>query len=418
MEKKYLIICGKLFDGKREELLSNMEILVEGKHIKAVGKNLSRPESVEIIDLSHLTVTPGMIDAHVHSDMLDWTQFASHFDHSSEWFTLAHLHTAQRSLERGFTTLRTFNSGVKGFGLIDVKKMINAGYFPGSRLVVAGHMLGSTGSHADITQRLAGNPVLSDAATATGIGNGAEFFREAVRREVKYGSDFIKIMLSGGFFTPNDSPVDQQLSDDELSAIIGTACGLRKPVTAHVYHPPLMQKLIKFGITGMEHASMMDEETAEMVEKAGIYVVPTFLPYDEIIRLDEANLAKKSPEFQAKLREYSDRLASGRKVIINSNIKLGYGTDLVVVHQCYESWREYDSWMKSGMDPFRALKAATSVNAEILELSNYIGSIEPGKYADLAAWPKDLLKESNALSECAFVMKEGKVYPALHGVNN
>ncbi|MFZ7103271.1 MAG: amidohydrolase family protein [Peptococcaceae bacterium] len=418
MEKSYVIICGKLFDGKRAELLSSMEILVEGKIIKEVGRNLSRPQSAEVVDLSHLTVTPGMIDAHMHSDMLDWTQFASNFNHSSEWFTLSHLHTAQRCLERGFTTIRTFNINVKGFGLIDVKRMINAGYFPGARMVVSGHMLGSTGSHGDMTQNLSGNPDLADAATGAGIGNGVEFFREAVRREVKYGSDCIKIMLSGGFFTPNDTPVDQQLSDEELSTIISTARGLRKPVTAHVYHPPLMQKLVEFGITGLEHASMMDEETAEMIEKAGIYVVPTFSPYDEIIRADEENLAKKPPEFQAKLREYSDKLISGRDVIINSKIKLGYGSDFVTVHQCYESWYEYDSWLKSGVDPFRALKAATSVNSEILELSNYIGSIEPGKYADIAAWSKDLLNESDALSECVFVMKEGKIYPALHGKNN
>jgi len=414
MEKCYLIICGKLFDGKKDELFDNMEILIQGKFIKEVGKNLSRSENVEVIDLSHLTVTPGMIDAHIHSDILDWTQMASIFGHSSEWFTLSHLHTAQRTLERGFTTIRTFNSSVEGFGLIDVKKMIDLGYFPGSRMIVAGHILGSTGSHGDLTQNLAGNPKLADAAMNKGIGNGAEYFREAVRREIKFGSDFIKIMLSGGFFTPNDSPLDQQLSDEELSAIISTARDLGKPVTAHVYHPPLMQKLVKLGITGMEHASMMDDETADMIEKAGIYVVPTFLPYDEIIRLDEKNLSKKSPEFQTKLRKYSEKLKSGREVIINSKIKLGYGTDLVVVHQCYESWYEYDSWMKSGINPFRALKAATSINAEILQLDNYIGSIEPGKYADISAWSKDLLVQSDALSECAFVMKEGKIYPSLN----
>jgi len=414
MKKCYMIICGKLFDGKSDKLFNNMEILIEGKFIKEVGKNLSKPENTEIIDLSHLTVTPGMIDAHVHSDILDWKQMASIFGHSSEWFTLSHLHTAQRTLERGFTTIRTFNSSVEGFGLIDVKKMIDLGYFPGSRMIVAGHVLGTTGSHGDLTQNLSGNPKLADAAMNIGMGNGPEYFREAVRREIKFGSDFIKIMLSGGFFTPNDSPLDQQLSDEELYAIISTARNLGKSITAHVYHPPLMQKLVKFGITGIEHGSMMDEETANMIEKAGIYVVPTFLPYDEIIRLDENNLAKKPAEFQAKLRKYSEKLKSGREVLINSKIKLGYGTDLVVVHQCYESWYEYDSWIKSGLDPFRALKAATSINAEILERENYIGSIEPGKYADISAWSKDLLTQSDALSECAFVMKEGKIYPALH----
>ena len=414
MKNSYLIICGKLYDGKKDELQPDMEILVEGKFIKEVGRNISIPKDVKIIDLSHLTVTPGMIDAHIHSDILDWRQMSSNLAHSSEWFTLAHLHTAQRTLERGFTTIRTFNMSVKGFGLVDVKKLINSGYFSGSRMVVAGHILGTTGSHGDLTQAIAGNPELADAAMSSGIGNGVEFFRETVRREVKHGSDFIKIMLSGGFYTPNDSPVDQQLSDEELEVIISTAKGLGKSVTAHVYHPPLMQKLVKFGIAGMEHASMMDEETRDMIEKAGIYVVPTFLPYDEIIRLDEENLSKKPVEFQTKLREYSEKLKSGREIIVNSKIKLGYGTDLVTVNQCYESWREYDSWMKSGIDPFRALRAATSTNAEILELDKYIGSVEPGKFADIAAWSKDLLSESDALSSCAFVMKDGTIYPALN----
>lgn len=415
MEKAYLIICGKLFDGIREELQNNMEILIEGKIIKEVGKNLSRPSGVEVVDLSHLTVTPGMMDAHIHSDIMRWEDLPKAYLYSDSFRTLAHLHTAQKSLERGFTTIRCMSINSRDFGIVDAKKAINAGHFPGARMVVSAHLLGTTGSHGDFSQVFAGNPFLSDKHTSPQIGCGADFFMDQVRREVKYGSDFIKIMLSGGFFTPNDTPVDQQLSDDELLAIINTARGLRKSVTAHVYHSPLIQKLIKFGINGMEHGSMMDEETADMAEKAGVYLVPTFLPYDEIIRLDEENLAKKPLEMQAKLREYADALKSGRQVIIKSKIKLGYGTDLVAVHQCYESWYEYASWLKSGIDPFRALKAATSVNAEILELDKYIGSIEPGKYADISAWAKDLLKDSDALSECSFVMKEGKIYPALHG---
>ncbi len=414
MENSYLIICGKLFDGIRAELQDNMEILTEGKIIKEVGKNLSRPAEVKVVDLSHLTVTPGMIDAHIHSDILRWEDMPQNYLYSDAWRTLTQLHTAQRSLERGFTTTRCMPCAARDFGAVDVKKLINAGYFAGARLVVAAHMLGSTGSHADFSQAFSSNPYLADHHQLSNIGGGADYFREQVRREVKYGSDFIKIMLSGGFFTPNDSPIDQQLSDDELIAIIDTAHGLWKSVTAHVYHPPLIQKLIKFGIDGIEHGSLMDEETADMVEKAGIYLVPTFLPYDDIIRFDKEKLAKFPLAMQAKLKEYGERLRNGREIIIKSKIKLGYGTDLVAVHQCYESGYEYASWLKSGIDPFRALKAATSVNAEILELDKYIGSIEPGKYADIAAWAKDLLSDPDALLECSFVMKEGARYPTLH----
>ena len=414
MEKKYLVICGKLFDGMHDELTEGMEILICGERIAEVGKNLSRPKDAEIIDLSHLTVTPGLIDAHVHSDIFRWQDYADILFRSETWNNLGHLHTAQRALERGFTTLRCHALANRGYGIADVKRAINAGYFPGARMVVTFHMLGSPGSHADASQALVLNPYLAEAAVLPSIGSGADFFRDTVRKDIKYGADFIKLFLSGGFSTPNDGPEDQHMSDAEIEAILTTAHNMGKPTTAHVYAPQHMQKLIHFGITGMEHGSLMDEETAALFEETDTYLVPTFCPYNEIINLDEENLAKKEPHFQKKLRMYADRLKRGRQIIANSKIRLGYGTDFVAVHQCYESWYEYQSWMRAGIDPFRILKAATSVNAGILELDNEVGSIEPGKRADLAAWSRDLLHDEDALRDCDFVMKDGAVYPAVH----
>ncbi len=414
MDKSYVLICGKLYDGIADEFQENMEILVEGDTIRQVGKNISRPPLAEVIDLSHLTVTPGLIDAHVHPDLFRWQDAADFFSQSLTWNNLGQLHTAQRTLERGFTTIRCFALSDRDFGIAAVKRAINRGYFPGSRMIIACHVLGSEASHADLGQYWSGNPYLGDYATLPTTGTGVDFFRRAVRREVKYGSDFIKLYMSGGFSTPNDGPEDQQLSDEEAETIIETAGQLRKPVTAHVYAPPLMQKLIRMGITGIEHGSLMDEETAELFESTDTYLVPTFCPYNEIIEPDEENFKKKPPYFQEKLRQYAQRLRDGRKIIAGSKIRLGYGTDFVSVHQCYESWYEYQSWMRAGIDPFRILKAATSVNARILEMDRYIGSIEPGKKADIAAWHRDLLHDEAALSECDFVMKDGVVYPALN----
>ena len=121
-------------------------------------------------------------------------------------------------------------------------------------------------------------------------------------------------------------------------------------------------------------------------------------------------MKKKQPEFRRKLELYKNALQAGREVICSSKIKLGYGTDFVANHQNYESGYEYEAWLNSGMDPFAALKAATSVNADILQLSDKIGTIEPGKYADISAWKRDLMHDTRALLDCAFVMKEGKVY--------
>lgn len=415
MQNSTLLICGQLYDGIHAHLEQNAEILVEGSVISAVGKNLSRPRDCKIIDLSDRTVTPGMIDAHIHSDIFDWRTYSDILMRSETWNNLGHLHTAQRSLERGFTTIRAHAlSQGRGYGLADVRRSIEAGYFQGSRMVITFHMLGSPGSHADASQAIL-NPYLSDAATQPFIGSGADFFRQVVRKDIKYGADFIKLFISGGFSTPGDSPENTYLSDDEIQAIISTARSMGRPTTAHVYTPTHMQKLIHFGITGMEHGSLMDEETAAMFEQTNTYLVPTFCPYNEIINLDEEALAQKEPHFQIKLRKYADQLRKGRQIIASSKIRLGYGTDFVTIHQCYESWYEYQSWMRAGIDPFRILKAATSTNAEILGLQDRLGTVEPGKLADLAGWRRDLLHDEDALSECSFVMKGGVCCHALHG---
>ena len=406
------IICGKLYTGLEARFLENAEILVCDKYIKEIGYQLACPENTEVIDLSNLTVTPGMIDAHVHPEYFHWKDVYKDTIYNSDGYrALATYHTAEKALHGGFTTIRSMGWFRESYEL-DVKRAINEGYLPGARLIVAPHLLGTTGSHADMTQTVRSNPILCDfmEKQSYGIGNGPDFFTAAVRREKKMGADFIKIMATGGFATPNDDPTDIQLNDSEFKAIFDTAKELRISVTAHVYGPRLMKKLIGFGITGMEHGSMMDEETAKMFEETGTYLVPTFSPFHEIIYPNPEAMGKKSAEFQRKLGMYEKQMVHGREVIVNSKIKLGFGTDFVAAYNNYEGGMEYRCWLESGCDPFRTLEAATKINAEICEVDKITGTIEPGKYADIAGWERDLLKDKDALRDCAFVMKEGIVY--------
>lgn len=412
MSHRKIIKCGKLFDGITERLMANMEIIVVNNIIEEVGQNLAVSRDTEVIDLSELTVTPGMIDAHVHLTFFEWQKKRQeNIFNSPAYKTLAALYSAQKAMARGFTTIRHVGcSSFDGYGSIDVKRVINDGFFAGPRLVVAPMYLGVNGGPADHSQALKNNYQMARAMCECypSIGSGADFFANAVREQQKLGADFIKIMVSGSFYSPDSSPDVIYFNDRELNSIIETAHSLNMQVTSHTYAAHAIQKLVKMGIDGIEHGALMDLETARLMEKSSTYLIPTFCPYDNIINDNIDDLAKQ--DFNLKLKRYAPRLKEGRKCIVESNIKLGYGTDIVSIHNNYDCGFEYSCWLRSGMDPYRTLKAATSVNADILKLDG-VGVIKPGNYADIAAWDKDILLDHEALLDCAFVMKDGVLFP-------
>lgn len=415
-KKKYFIICGKLFDGETEKLKENYKIIVEGKFIREVGVDLKCPTDAEVVDLSHLTVTPGLIDAHAHFDFIGPHTFTTYImTDSDEMKTLNIVYCAKKALDGGFTTVRVLGTALNTYGAVDAKRAIDNNMFPGSRLVVAPHSLGTTGGHVDFSSVASSNPMIAEKiqGESPAIGSGADFFRQAVRKQVKYGADVIKIVATGGFASPNDSPDDMQLNNEELQAIIETANQLQVNVTAHAYTSKLVENLVSMGIKGIEHGSLISEETIRLMREKGVYLVPTFMPYEEVINLDRNKLSMKSKPFRMKLEKYGNQLIETRKIIVdnilNSDMTIGYGSDIVAVYDNYDCWREFKAWRESGIPALRVLKAATSVNAKILQRPD-IGSIGRGKIADIVGWSKDILGDKEAISVCDFVMKEGTIY--------
>ena len=414
-KNRYYIRCGKLFDGEKKQFQKNVCILTEGNLIKEVGHNIPYPEQAELIDLTDATVTPGLIDAHVHMNYMEWQDFEKAMVYENQaWKGMAVLYNAKKGLMRGFTAYRHCGTNsYDGYASITAKRLIDGGFFDGARLCVAPYYITCSNSHGDNAHRLRNNPDLGELFynQYPGYGCGPFEFRNIVRTQIKYGADFIKIFCNGGFSTPNDSPDDLTLMPDELKSIIETAHQLKKKVTAHAYSTDTIRLLVELGIDGIEHGSLLDDpDVIKMMEDKNVYLLPNFTVYDPVINSTEESIKKLIPAMQAKIPLYADRMKKSRELILKSNLRMGYGTDFVAVHNAYDSGYEYVSWMEQGVDPLNVLYSATHINAEILEMPK-IGAIKPGYYADLAAWKRDLLHDKNALLDCAWVMKDGVVYP-------
>ncbi len=415
MNDYYIIKCGRLYDGITDELQSNMEILIEKDRITEVDRRVTAVPGAVTVDLTDVTVTPGLIDAHVHFSFSEWrTRSRDTIYEAPVYHGMHALYDAKKSLARGFTTVRHCGSNCDdGNSIIVAKRMINDGHFDGARMVVSSHYISTTGGNGDHSKLMYTNPYLSDFIWEhfPGRGSGADDFREVVRRQVKYGADFIKIFASGGFNSEGDGPEDYSFTDEELKAIIETSHVMHKKVSSHTYGPELVKKLVSMGIDGIEHGALINDPAIlkEMKER-GVDFVPTFSPYEGIIHPDEENLRNQTPGMEKKLRYYGEWLREAREVIVNSDIELGYGTDFVAVHYPYESGWEFFNMVNSGVAPLRALAGATRVNAKICEMQDCVGKLAPGYYADIAGWRRDILTDPAALLDCAFSMKGGKIY--------
>lgn len=404
-----LIKCGQLYDGVNDEFQSGKEILVHEGKIIDIGANLDCPEGTQIFDLTAQTVTPGLIDSHVHIDYPKGMAL-SELAHTSNTACALHAYSnLQKTLLGGFTTIRGMNSVGTDRSIFEIARQQKRGHFQDTSRLIAARVMGSEGGHADASGEMTSNEKVAEAFKSDAVGSGADFFTRLVRNEIKYGSDFIKVMYSGGFFTQLDGPNDCQLMDDEIQAIIKTAHNHNRTCTAHCYGDTLINKLIDFGIDGIEHAALMTAQTARRLEASDTYVVPTFFPFTNIIYPNESFLKSLSPAMQAKLKQFAQELAESRKVILASKIRLGYGSDIVGTTHVAECWLEYASWIESGVEPLRILRAATFENARILNLLDEIGTIEIGKVADIAAFSGDI-NHREGIKNCTFVMKDGIVY--------
>lgn len=397
------IISKQLIDGKSDTPIPNAVVLIENDRIKAIGGKDIIPKNATIIDLSTYTILPGLIDAHVHP-LIDGDDYqVNHLRRSSAQKALEGLKRSQDLLMSGWTTLRVAGDADVGYAHLEIRDVINKGTFVGPRIFGAGHYISVTGGGGDVNFLSYEQKIIADGL----IADGPEEMRKAVREEVKNGSDWIKILVTGAFMTVGDNPQDVHMSPEELSSIMDEAGRRHRPVMAHAHATEGIKNAVKAGARSIEHGSYLDEEGIDLMIKHGTYLVPTLtigLFFEEEYSKSKAlakaiELSKKSKEEQTRANLLTQAIKKGVKVVV--------GTDYVGWKADYSA-HEFDELVKLGMTPMQSIKAGTSLNAEML-MNDNIGSIAAGKFADIIAVSGDPLKDITELQRVKFVMIGGKV---------
>jgi imidazolonepropionase-like amidohydrolase len=401
---RIVLKAARVFTSTSEKPLTPGMVIVEGDHIVQVGQNLAVADGAQVIDLGDATLLPGFIDAHVHLSMELADDYYRDFYLTSFRFpaeqALYAAKYAKLTLDAGFTTVRDLGSDQ--FISLGLRNAINAGVTEGPRMIIANHGIGSTAGHADAP------PFPPDrvhvAGTIEGVCNGPAQCREAVRYQIKYGADVIKFMPSGGVLSVSD-PVDvPELTQEEINAIVSEAHAWKRKVAAHCHGDEAAKMAIAAGVDSIEHGSFLKDDTLKQMKDKGIYLVPTLFAGAWV----GEKLDKFPPAIAAKARAASAAMQSMFQHATRIGVKVAFGTDSAVEPHGLDA-REFDLMVKNGMTPAQALIAATASGADLLGLADRIGTLEPGKLADLVAVPGDPLQDIRQTEKVSFVMQGGRV---------
>jgi len=403
-----IIHAGSLIDSTSNKVFQKATVIITDNKITAINKGFTEGRSDDfVIDLSDYTLMPGFMDMHTHisSQHNGPASYIESFTLNEADYAIKGVMYAEKTLMAGFTTVR--NLGDRYNETVALRNAINKGIVKGPRIYTAAKSIATTGGHADPTngrsKSIMGNPGPTD-----GVINGVAEARKAVRQRYKDGADLIKITATGGVLSMAKSGQNPQFMNDELKAIVQTAQDYGMTVAVHAHGKEGMLRAIKAGVTSIEHGTYMDKDVFKQMKKYGTYYVPTIMAGNWVA--EKAKIDGFFPELvRPKAATIGPLIQQTFAKAYKAGVKIAFGTDSgVSAHG--DNGLEFVLMVQAGMKPIEAIRSATQGAADLLNISDSLGTIEVGKLADLVAVKGDPLEQITLLQNVSFVMKGGLVY--------
>jgi imidazolonepropionase-like amidohydrolase len=400
--------AARLIDGTGADVVQNGVIVVTDDRIVAVGRDgaVPVPAGARVIDLGDATLLPGFIDAHTHiigRPLSDPRSDDANVRDYPAYGAIVGVDNARKTLMAGFTSIRVLGS--PNFDDMALRQAITNGVVAGPRIETAGHSFGITGGHCDENGY---KPGLMDADYRNGVADGADEGRKAVRYQVKYGADVIKICATGGVLSEGDAVGATQYTVEEMKAIVDEARKLDRKVAAHAHGTEGIKFAVQAGVASIEHGSFLDEEGARMMAQRGTYLVPT------ISAGEFTEKAAKSGRLTGLRAEKALAAAQGMRnavhIAVRNGVPIALGTD-AGVGEHGANGHEFTlmvTW--GGMTPMQSIVAGTSSAAKLLGWDKHVGTLASGKWADVVAVPGDPTHDITVMERPTFVMKGGTIY--------
>ena len=399
------IRAGRLVDPDSGTVLTDQIILIRDSKIERVGKGIDVPANAAIVDLSKMTVLPGLIDCHTHlADGAHDGEPMGQFKKTAAQVALESVPNARAMLESGFTTVRDVGA-YRALGDVALRDAINRGDIVGPRMFVAGAYLTISGGAGALTGLAPDIQLPWD--LRYGEANSPWEVRKVIRQLAHDGVDHIKTLSSGAVLTHGSNPKSQEFTLEELQAAVDEASHFGLRVEAHAHSAEAIKNAIRAGVASVEHATMIDDEGLALAKQHGTYLDMDI--YDEECIQEAGRKGAMPKDFLEHDAQLGQIQRDNFRKAVAAGVKLSFGTDAGVCAYG-TSGKQFAFMVKYGMTSMQAIQAATSSAADLLGHSSEIGSIKPGKYADLIAVAGDPLADVRLLEDVKFVMKDGKIY--------